>query len=459
MEIELDEIQNRVIYLKHLLSNLKKNPNHRYLKITLEKKLVSLKTTYTDIIHKLSLIEENISETQLKFFTNLTRSLYNETYELINQKLVYYIHYPNRLRVISYAIIFCAKLSKIHKGKMASVIEIIKVISSLVPTYDGKPDKISNVISSLNACKALVTDENKSVAIQTILSRLEGKARAAVPENPASVDEIIIKLKEKCLSTISPTTLIAKLNATVQTDSFLKFTENIEKLTLDLERAYISENVPLDTATKLASSAGIKALQTGIKDNDTKLLLKVGQFDSLTKAIEKASESEAENQIKKTSILTYQNRNFNNYRSFNNRNFNAPRIGRIYPQYDQQPNNYRQQYNQQPNNNRQQYNQQPNNNRQQYNQQPNNYRQQYNRQPNNYRPQYNRQQNNQQPNNFRQQNQRFQEPNIYCLAPENQLAPQQEPVGGQNNMQIQNVTHQEQQQPQISFTNPQQHGH
>ena len=159
---------------------------------------------------------------------------------------------------------------------MASVIEIIRIISSLVPSYDGKPEKLPNVLAALGACKALVTNENKDAAIQTILSKLEGKARAAAIDAPADIDDLINKLKLKCSPTTSPNTIVSKLSTMKQKESFSKFADEIEQLTLELEKTYIYEKVPLDTASKLATSAGIKALINGTKRAETKLLLKAG---------------------------------------------------------------------------------------------------------------------------------------------------------------------------------------
>lgn len=197
---------------------------------------------------------------------------------------------------------------------MANIIEIIRTVSSLVPSYDGRQDKLVNVLSALNACKALINDNTKDAAIQTILSKLEGKARAAVIETPESIDEIIKNLKTKCSSTTSPNTLLAKLNATKQREHFSKFVDEIERLTLDLEKVYLEEKVPLDTASKLATNAGVKALINGIKNEETKLLLKAGQFDTLSKAIERASENEAE-KPSSSSANVYQYTKKNDYRT------------------------------------------------------------------------------------------------------------------------------------------------
>lgn len=41
-----------------------------------------------------------------------------------------------------------------------------------------------------------------------------------------------------------------------------KFSESIDKLTAQLENAYIDDNIPVPTASKMA---GVKALTSGIK--------------------------------------------------------------------------------------------------------------------------------------------------------------------------------------------------
>lgn len=62
-------------------------------------------------------------------------------------------------------------------------------------------------------------------------------------------------------------------------------------MTLELEKCYISGNIP---ATQLATKAGIKALANGVKIPETNLLLKAGNFDTVTSAISKATENEGD---------------------------------------------------------------------------------------------------------------------------------------------------------------------
>lgn len=178
------------------------------------------------------------------------------------------------------------------EGKMATILETIKTVSSLVPSYDGSGDNLSSFISALKAVKTILTNDNTAAAVQVVLSKLSGKARAAVGENPQNFDTIIRELESKCVTKTSPDVFIAKLQELKQVGDVNKFTDEVEKLTFQLERAYITEKIPVDTANKMAVKQGVKALYSGIRNSETKILLKAAEFTTLTAAIEKAIENE-----------------------------------------------------------------------------------------------------------------------------------------------------------------------
>lgn len=100
-------------------------------------------------------------------------------------------------------------------------------------------------------------------------------------------------LKQKCFKPDQPDVIIAKLNATKQTNELETFTNQIERLALELEKAYIAEGIPIDAATKISTKAAVKSLMAGIKNNETKLILKAGQFETLSAAVGKAAENES----------------------------------------------------------------------------------------------------------------------------------------------------------------------
>lgn len=293
-----------------------------------------------------------------------------------------------------------------ENNNMTSVIEMIKVITSLLPVYDGNSEKLNGVLSALNVFKTLINDANENAAMQTILSRLEGKARAAATDNPANVDVLIANLTAKCKSKITPDAVLAKLNATKQHESFENFTNAIEKLTIELERAYISDDVQLETATKLATNAGIKALISGIRNNETRLLLKAGQFDSLAKAVQKATENEASTSQNPASILQYSMRRNESYRGRGS----SYRTNQGYNRFQRGfPPQQRQFYSQRGGNHQQfSYPQRRNS------QQGTNYSQNANQGYRNYQGQNNRQR-------------------VFYASSENPQTPQQETVGGAAN--------------------------
>lgn len=61
---------------------------------------------------------------------------------------------------------------------------------------------------------------------------------------------------------------------------------------MQLESAYIAENVPIATASRLAVRAGTNALANGLRNKESQLIIKAGKFDTLAEAIGKANENE-----------------------------------------------------------------------------------------------------------------------------------------------------------------------
>lgn len=265
--------------------------------------------------------EYNTAETQLLY--EKAQKVFHNIKILVEQKRKSEIF---SFKATATAIIFTKRLKE--SAKMTTILEIIKTVPSLIPQYSGDGDKLNGVIAALKACKVLITNENKAVAIQVILSRFEGKARSAVGDNPQDVDEIIKSLTDKCTITVAPETIVAKLNSIKQNGEINKFTEQIEKLTLDLERAYISDKIPVETASKMAVKAGVKALASGLRSEETKLIIKAGQFSTLSSAIEKVTEHEPT-----TSKIFQVNANNSGNRYFNYRTGQTRGNGRGYQNY------------------------------------------------------------------------------------------------------------------------------
>lgn len=280
LEIKVDILVKK---LTAIHKNLKKSPNRKFLKTTLVNKLRESKIIHDKL---LELLEED------KFLVTAVRKIYSELTDFINCRLELDTHLI-KFKTVAQAILFAIKLNKVIQVKMANNLEIIKVIGSLVPSYDGSTEKLDSVVAALTAINTLINDDNRALAIQVVLSKLEGKARSAVGQNPADITTIIDRLKQKCFKPDQPDVIIAKLNATRQTNELETFTNQIERLALELEKAYIAEGIPIDAATKISTKAAVKSLTAGIKNNETKLILKAGQFETLSAAVGKAAENES----------------------------------------------------------------------------------------------------------------------------------------------------------------------
>lgn len=174
LEIEVDILGKK---LTAIHKNLKKSPNRKFLKTTLINKLHESRIIHDKL---LNLLEED------KFIVTAVRKLYSEITDFINCRLEHNTHLV-KFKTIAQAILFIIKLNTIIQEKMANNIEIIKVISSLVPSYDGSTEKLNSVVAALTAINTLINDDNRALAIQVVLSKLEGKARSAVGENPADI--------------------------------------------------------------------------------------------------------------------------------------------------------------------------------------------------------------------------------------------------------------------------------
>lgn len=170
------------------------------------------------------------------------------------------------IKIISICSQFISRLRhKVAQTKMASLIEVIKTASTIVPQFDGTVDKLKAFIDALNLVKTLETEQNKSTLINVILTKLEGKARNAFPENPTTIESIINTLKTH-IKTAPPEQILAKMSTLKQNSNLEIFCQELEKLVSKLEEAYISKEIPVQVAKTMATKEGIKALTAGLND-------------------------------------------------------------------------------------------------------------------------------------------------------------------------------------------------
>lgn len=345
--------------LETILRNLRKAPSRKYLKSTLTEKLKRARVLYEDITFWLSEYENS----DYKVILCTVRRVFSEIKTFIDIRLDGGRHLKN-FRSVVRTIIVCQYLYK--KFKMTPPRVDLKTGTSIIPKYDGNShelvgfiDAVKLFVDTVNQDFAAATADEKRAAKDTVLrfvkTRLSGKARSAIGDNPQNIEELLDKLETKCKSYISPESVVAKLNNAKQTGELLKFAEQIEKLTLDLERAYIDEHVPIDTASRMAVKAGVKALASGVRNPETTTLLKAGQFTTLASAVEKMIENEPasqgtnifhvrQNNSRGNRYPGYSSNRFNNQTRDNGRNFRGRGQGRSFRGRNNMHQNYRPNY-------------------------------------------------------------------------------------------------------------------
>lgn len=297
------EIDTYIASLNVILSNFNKAPNRTYNKKFLINKKQQAAKIFKSLTNLLQQFESKFTSSELTFYIRGARQKYDNIIVIVNQKLEFAEERASGVKTIALALIFFIRLKHKYNQRsiMASLKDMIITASQTVPEYDGTGGKLNKIISALTALALLETDVNRPGAIAVILSKLDGRARAAVGQNPATIQAIIDSLNANCKEEQPPEVVLAKLNMTRQTKDISSFTDQVEKLALDLEKSYLGEQIPAATASKMATKAAVKALAAGVKNKETSLILKASSFATLNEAIQKVAENETPQSVQTTS--------------------------------------------------------------------------------------------------------------------------------------------------------------
>lgn len=361
-----EKIENALKQLNALLINLKKSINNKIKATTLQKKRQVAKDLSNQI--EFFLLESSLTDSQLNHFLKISKNLVNEIELIIQQKLS---EHKIKLRLRTVVKIFI--WLKIKSVTMALDIKTASELASLIPNYDGNPGGMKSFTDAICLVETIVPDAQQAAAIQLILTKLTGKARDLFTAVPADFQEIKNKITADCIDKSTSDLALANLKNVKprKGQETSGFTKEIDILADKLKHAYIREEVPNAVATKLANKAAIQTLIASSHKQETKMLLKVGKFASLSEALNIVIENENFNNEPSASIMqmrknfsknrpNYQSNYQNRYNGNNSRgNFrNSPRPNPHQPRsnYGQQSSN-RSRYNH-PNNNQQQYRQQ-----------------------------------------------------------------------------------------------------
>lgn len=193
-------------------------------------------------------------------------------------------------------------------------------IAKILGDYDGKPENCDSFLLKIELADELTNEENKATLLKFLKTRLSGRA-LSVSKDKNTIAGVIAALRANCKSAETSATLLAKLSATKQDNTVKNFVTQVESRFDQLTSAYIAEGVPPETARNLAKDFAINALTEGVKSPETKIILKSGQFTSLTDAVTKLMKEEATDDTKKVFYFknnNYQGKKNNKFRKQNN---------------------------------------------------------------------------------------------------------------------------------------------
>lgn len=166
----------------------------------------------------------------------------------------------------------------------------IKMATALVAPYSGKEEETESFIDALDLLNVLTEEGDRSTMIRFIKTRITGRAKLSITPDLQTLDAIKAKLRQKFSMKLSSDAILAQLKATQQGSKKLTdYISQIENLTAQLTRAFISENVASgETAENLAEKFARQALVDNVANPETSLILRASNYTKLSDIAAKA---------------------------------------------------------------------------------------------------------------------------------------------------------------------------
>lgn len=184
--------------------------------------------------------------------------------------------------------------------------------------YDGNPLSLQSFFDKIDLIQDL-TDANLTVTLVSFVkSKLEGKAREALPENVSTIDQIKTALKNK-IKPDNSKVVAGKIAALqVRNNNYADFAKQSEELADALERSLVIEGITKDKAHEMAIEQTINVCRLNARSDLVKSILASTSFSDPKDVVAKLV-VEQTNETKEKQVLAFQYQG-NNVNSFSNRN-------------------------------------------------------------------------------------------------------------------------------------------
>lgn len=237
-------------------------------------------------------------------------------------------------------------------GKMAelTIVELLRLAAQTInKNYNGDPLGLVAFINSVDLLKSVACATTLPTLKQFILTKLEGKALEAVPQTPASIDEIINSLKANIKPDSSKVVAGRMMALRAEKTSLKDYTKQAEELADALKRSLMVEGISQPKAQEMAIDKTIEMCRASAKTDLVKSILASTTFndpkDVVAKFVVESATETSEKQVlafRTNNHFSKNRKGRNNYKRNGGNNFNR--------NYNQRQNNYNNNYNN--NNNR-----------------------------------------------------------------------------------------------------------
>jgi len=210
-----------------------------------------------------------------------------------------------------------------------TVVEFIKLATSLIPEFDGKPENLQSFLDSLNLLDTL-KGTHELTAISLIKTKLKGHARNLI-SNEQTIAAIIAQLSNAVKGESVEVVSAKLLNLQQKNKTANQYTQEVEKLAKALEGAYVSEGLSQTLANKYSTTTAVKAMTQNCSIDKVKLIMQAGTFTNMNDAVSKFVNRCTEITGQSNTVLYYRRgannnnrggRGYNRGRNFNHNNYN-----------------------------------------------------------------------------------------------------------------------------------------
>lgn len=213
----------------------------------------------------------------------------------------------------------------IDKNMGLTKVEFLKLASATINyNYSGDSLKLNSFLDAINLLESMAEDnDNKTLLVSFVKTRLEGKARDYIPDNCDKIVNITQILKEKCKPESSKIVEGRMLALRVDRSSLQDFARKAEELSEAFRRALVVEGIPLQKAEELTVEKTVELCRSNTNSDLVKSVLASSRFESSKLVIAKLI-TESNLEAKEKQVLTYRsNKNKNHFNRNANNNKNS----------------------------------------------------------------------------------------------------------------------------------------